>query len=136
MAPSQSALLTIFAALAGGVEVEETLELRAHAGDVERDLFGGEQIALLRLAARIADHAGAAADDGDGRVAEPLQAREPHHGEQVAHVQARRRRVEPDVRRDPFFRERFRHAIGYLGNHAAPLEFLKQIHLIPAGLMA
>ena len=74
------------------VEVEEPLELRAHAGDVGLDLLGRQQIALLRLAARIADHAGAAADERDRRVAEPLQAREAHHGEQVADVQARRRR--------------------------------------------
>ena len=39
------------------VEVEKPLELRADAGDVRVDLLARQQHALLRLAARIADHA-------------------------------------------------------------------------------
>ena len=63
MVASQSALLTMRAALRAALEVEEPLELRADAGDVGLDLLGGEQQPLLRLAARIADHPGAAADE-------------------------------------------------------------------------
>ena len=68
--------------------------------------------ALLRLAARIADHAGAAADDRDRRVAEPLQPRERHHRQQRADVQARRRRIEADVGGDALVRERVGQAFG------------------------
>ena len=64
------------------------------------DLLARQQRALLRLAARIADHAGAAADDRDRRVAEALQPRQRHHRQQDADVQARRRRIEADVRGD------------------------------------
>ena len=41
---------------------------------------------------------GAAADDGDRRVTEALQARQTHHRQQRSDVQARRRRIEADVR--------------------------------------
>ena len=41
---------------------------------------------------------GAAADDRDRPVPEPLQTRERHHGQQRADVKARRRRIEADVR--------------------------------------
>ena len=68
------------AALRRRVEVEEALELRPDARDVRLDLLGRQQHALLRFAARIANHAGAAADDRDRRVTGALEAREPHDG--------------------------------------------------------
>ena len=43
---------------------------------------------------------GAAADDRDRRMAEALQPRERHHRQQDADVQARRGRIEADVRGD------------------------------------
>jgi hypothetical protein len=112
----------------GRAEIEEAFELRPHAGDIDTDLFGRQEIPLLRLAARIADHPGAAADERDRRVTELLEAGQAHHGEQVADVQARRRRVEADVGRDALRREGLAHALGHLRNHAAPLEFLEQRH--------
>ena len=70
------------------------------------DLLERQQRTLLRLAARIADHAGAAADERDRRVTEPLQPRETHHRQQRSDVQARRGRIEADVRGHPLAGER------------------------------
>ncbi len=49
---------------------------RADAGQVGRQLLDGEQVALLGLAPRVADHAGGAAGQGDGPVTGQLQAAE------------------------------------------------------------
>jgi hypothetical protein len=82
------------------LEVEEALELLALAGEVGVEQFGGEQVALRRLAARIPDHAGAATDDRDGVMSRALQAHQPQHLEQASHVQAVGRGIEADVGRD------------------------------------
>ncbi len=99
------------AGLVGASKSRNRASCSPDAGDVRLDLLGRQQQALLRLAARIADHAGAAADDRDRRVAEALQPRQPHHREQRADVQARRRRIEADVGGDAFGREQRRAAL-------------------------
>ena len=70
---------------------------------------------------------GAAADDRDRRVAEPLQPRQPHHRQQRSDVQARRRRIEADVRRHRFLGEQIGEPFGGVGHHAAPGEFVVEI---------
>ena len=74
-----------------GVEVEEALQLRAHAR--ERCASTSSIVSSVRswlLPLGIADEPGAAADQRDRRVAGPLQARQRHDREQRADVQARR----------------------------------------------
>src|SRR3954469_23269167 len=83
---------------AGSVEVEESLELAANAIRVRRDLLRGEQLTFSRLAARSADHAGAATDERDRSVTGALQVHEHHDRDETADVQAAPRRVESDVR--------------------------------------
>ena len=113
------------------VEVEEPRELSADAGDVRVDLLGRQQHPLLRLAARIADHPGAAADDRNRPVSESLQARERHHRQQAADVQTRRGRIEPDIRRHLLGREHPGQPFGRVEHQAAPRELFEQIcHLI------
>ena len=126
---SQSALLTIRAALRRRVEIEESLELRADAGDVRLDLLGDEQHALLRLAARIADHAGAAADQRDRRMAGALQARQRHHRQQRPDVQARGGRIEADVGRDALAREQLGQPVGRVGDQPAPGELVEEVRI-------
>ena len=70
-----------------------------------------QQRALLALAARIADQAGAAADQRDRRVAEPLQPRQRHDRQQRSDVQARRGGIEADVGGD---------ALAFAASRAAP----------------
>ena len=94
---SQSALLTSLAGLVVRVEIEKARHLLADAFDVLLDLLGRQQLTLGRLAARIADETGAAADEADRRVAGALQVREHHHDEQRSDVKARRGRIEADV---------------------------------------
>ena len=80
-------------------EVEEALELPADTLGVLGGLLERQQVALLALAARIADEPGAAADQRDRPVAVALQAGEAHDGEQRAGVQARRGRDRSRCRR-------------------------------------
>ena len=58
---------------------EETRKLRFDACEIALDFLEREQRSLLRLAAGIADHPGAASRDRDRRMAEALQTRERHH---------------------------------------------------------
>ena len=62
------------------------------------------------LAARVADHAGAAARQRDRCVAEALQARQRDQRDGVADVQAVGRGVEAVVDGDLFLRQQLRHA--------------------------
>ena len=82
-----------------------------------------EQPPLLRLAARIADQAGAAADDRDRRVTESLQPRESHDGQQRADVQAGRGRIEADVAGHRPGSQRVAQRLGLVVEHPAPFEF-------------
>jgi hypothetical protein len=79
-------------------EIEEALELPALSRDVGFEQLGGEQVALGGLAARVADHARAAADHRDRVMSRTLQPHQRQHGKQAAHVQAVRGRIESDVR--------------------------------------
>ena len=96
---SQSALFRSRAALRA-LERQEPLELAQDALGVPVDLLQGEHRALVPLAARIAHHAGAAADQRDRRVALPLEPGHAHHRHQASHVERVRGRIEADVGRD------------------------------------
>ena len=93
MVPSQSALLRRSAL----VEVEELAQLGPDALEVALDGLEGEQLALVLLAAGVADHAGAAAGQRDGPVPGLLEAAERAELEQAAHVEAVGARVEAGV---------------------------------------
>ena len=86
-----------------------------------------EQLALVLLAAGIADHARAAAGEGDravARVLEPPQGAELH---QVADVEAVRRRVEPGVDGEPGLVEALgKIRVGHLVDQAAEGEVLRE----------
>lgn len=105
-------------AVGSAVEVEEVLELVCDAGDVVLDLLLREEIALRAFAGRVADAAGAAARDGDGPVAEPLQPGQSHDGNQVADVKAVGARVKTDVAGDHIVDKVFREFLVM----AAPLD--------------
>ena len=86
-----------------------------------------EQVALLRLAAGVADHAGGAANQGDGAVAAELKMFENHHPDQVPDMQRVGRRVDAQVGRGHLFVELLFRA-GHDGvDHAAPGEFFDKI---------
>src|SRR5262249_31081674 len=63
---------------------------------------------------------------GDRAVAGALNARERHHLEQRADVQARRGRIETDVARERAGRERVAHALGAVIDHFAPRQLFVQ----------
>ncbi len=82
------------------VEIEPAAQLRGHAGDVVLQNLRREELAFLRLAARIADGAGGAAGHGDGRVAGELKPAQRQQRHETADVQAVAGRVEAAVKRD------------------------------------
>ena len=86
-----------------------------------------EELALGRLARRIAHHAGPAADDHERRSARPLEVREHENLQQMAHVQRARRRVEADVGADRTLRQALFEALRLLGDQAAPGQLSKQV---------
>ena len=78
---------------------EEPLDLRAQPRGVLGHLVAVQQLALARLARRVADHAGRAAHQRDHLVAGAAQVGHQHQRHQVAGVQAGRRRIGADVHR-------------------------------------
>ena len=113
----------------GGVEVEESLELLTDAPDPLVDHLGLVQGALPRFF-WVTDHPGGTTDECEGLVAGDLEPANRQDLQQVAHVQARRRRVEAAVERDRCLgccrAERVK--IRRLGDEAAPLEVIEHGH--------
>ena len=111
------------------LEIEQPAQLALDARDVGLEAFRREEIALGRLAARVADHAGRAARDGDGPMARQLEPAQNEQADQVAEVEAVGGRIEADVKGDrgragreqPF---QFL-AIGHVGDQPAPMKVLK-----------
>ena len=122
--PSQSALLR---SRARPSQVEELAQLGADALEVALDRLEVEQLALVLLAARVADHAGAAAGEGDRPVAGLLEPAQRAQLEEVAHVEAVRRRVEAGVDREAGLVEPLRElGVGHLVDQAAEGEVLRE----------
>ncbi len=94
--PSHSALSTRRAPCRS-VEWQEPRDLGGHPGPVGVELVGAEQGAFFAFAARVADHARAPADQGDGAVTGLLKPAQQAELLEVADVQAVGGRVETDV---------------------------------------
>ncbi len=78
-------------------EVDEPLHLLLEAVAVVLDGPPRSALTHIGTAGGVADHGGAAADQGNGLVACHLQALHQAQGHKVAHVQAVRRAVKADV---------------------------------------
>ncbi len=63
-----------------------------------RNLLFRQHLAHIRFAARVADHAGAAAEQHDRRVPRTLQVGSHHNRDKMADMQAVRRRVKANVK--------------------------------------
>ena len=112
------------------VELQERLDLAAYPRDPVLDRVEGVQGALAGVLG-VADHPGRAADQGVRRVAGPL---EPAGGEdldQVAHVQARGRRVEADIEPDAPAAQRVAQGVTIRGEReqAAPLQVVEEVRV-------
>ena len=107
--PSQSALFIIRAALG----VASKSRKRSSCARMPRAFASissiDSSVRSWLLPLGIADHPGAAADEGDRRVAEALQPRQRHDRQQRSDVQARRGRIETNVAGDALLRE---HVLG------------------------
>jgi hypothetical protein len=100
-------------------------------GNVGIDRLAREDWSRLVLERGIADHGGAAAEQGDRPVAGLLQPVEHHDLDQVTDMEARRGRVEPDIGRDRAREELFVQplGIGDLIDEAAFLEDAQEVRL-------
>ena len=81
------------------VEVDDPADLGLDGGDVAREGLVVEQVALLGAPARVADHAGGPAGQGDRPVAGVLEAPQHQQADEVADVQAVGGRVAAVVER-------------------------------------
>ena len=89
-----------------GGAVAERHELSEYPLDpfhIAGDVGIAEELTGLVLPGRIADLGGAATHEHDGSVPGPLEDPQHHDRQEAAHVQARRRAVEPDIARDDAF---------------------------------
>ena len=93
--------------------------------EVALDRLEVEELPLVLLPAGVADHARAAAGEGDRPVARLLEPAQRAELEEIAHVEAVRRRVEAGVDREPGLVEPLRElGIGRLVDEAAEREVL------------
>ena len=79
-------------------ELDEPLHLALEAGSVVVDVLPGEHFPHIGASGGVADHGGAAADEGDGLVARLLQALHEGQGHEVARRQAVGGAVKADVK--------------------------------------
>ena len=63
-------------------------------------------------------------------MAKALQTRQAHYRQKRSDVQTRRRRIEADVSRQLFFREHLVQLGRCFMQHAAPFEFIEEVHVI------
>jgi hypothetical protein len=113
-----------------GVEIEQSTELHLDVGDVGIEHFLGKELALYRFATGVADGTGCTAGKGDGDVAEELEASEGDKGDEIADVEAVRRRVESGVQGDGTGFEPFQQfdLIRAIGQQTAPFQFFVNVH--------
>ena len=125
--PSQSRLFGIRAPPLAR-EVEEVLELPPDRLDVrEPAVSRSRRHALRRSTGRVADHAGAAAEQRDRQAAVPLELEQPEDRHEVADVERRSGRIEADVAGDRAAgREPRLQAVGGGMEHAPPAQLVEE----------
>jgi hypothetical protein len=99
--------------------------------DIGLDLVDAEQAPLVIAEARIANHGRAAAHQADGAVAGFLQPVEHRHRDQVADMDAGRRRIVADIAGDAFLHRQGVEALGIgdLVDEASLIEDVEEIGL-------
>ena len=114
-----------------GTELDEFLHLLAEALGVMVDVRAGQHLAHVAASGRVADHGGAAADQGDGLVAGHLQSLHQRQRHKMARCQAVGCAVKADIKRglagvdhvaDLFL-------VGHLGDETPGYQFFIDSHL-------
>ena len=110
-------------------EVDELLHLLLEAGSVVGNVLLGQHLAHIGTAGGVADHGGAAADEGDGLVACHLQALHQGQGHEMSGGQAVGGAVEADVEGSLAVVDEVDDLlIGDLGHQTAGFQFFVQSH--------
>ena len=86
--------------IAGGAEIEETLQLSFNACEIVSELLARKQVALGGFAAGIADHAGGAAGEADGVMTGQLEAPQRELRDQMTDVEGIAGGVEAAIQGD------------------------------------
>jgi hypothetical protein len=110
------------------LEIQEASHLLPNTLDVLLDTLGREQLTLSRLAARVTDETGAAANEADRSMARTLQMRQYHDDEQRSDVKTGCSGIESDVARDRLACQRVARAFSGRVDQTAPLELAIHIH--------
>ena len=107
-------------------EIQKTRQLLFEAGDVFVDGFDGHDGAGGRLAGRIADHGGAAADERDGAMAALLEPTHAHDGKKMPDMEAVSGGIEAYVESRGAFFESFAHG-GFIGHLVKEAAFFQDV---------
>ena len=111
-----------------GLEVDQVTELPSDPLLVATQGLLVEQVALKRLARRVADHAGSPAHQENGLMPAPLEVFKDHNADKVPDMQRVRRRVDSDVSRRHLLVQLLLGSRHDIVHHAPPFEFLYKIH--------
>ena len=115
--------------MGAAVEVEKPLKLPLDRRHVRLEDLQGKQLALLALTARVADHPGRPAHQGDRPMPGLLKSPQDHQGHEVPHVETVGRRIEAGIDRPrPLHEPRGQVlVVGRLIDQPAPAEFGEQV---------
>ena len=107
-------------------KINELAHLLFEAFNVVVDKFRRQHLAHIVLAAGVADHTGAAAQQCDGTVPRPLHMGHSHQSNKVTDMQTVRRRVKSNIKRNLFLLQHFPNFI-LMGNLCDKTTFLQHI---------
>ena len=112
-------------------ELDEPLHLALEAGGVVVDVLPGEHFPHIGAAGGVADHGGAAADQGDGGVPRRLEPLHQRQGHEVPRRQAVRRAVKADIKGCLAVVDEVLHLVlaGHLGYQPAGHKFVVNCHV-------
>ena len=114
-----------------GLEIEDPLQLELDARHVVGELLAAEQVALLRLAAGVADHAGRPSGERERAVPRHLEPAQPELAHQMAGVQRVGGGIEPDVDADrPLVEARPEELqVGRVVDETTRVQVVDQVHI-------
>ena len=118
-------------------EVDQPSHLLHKAGDIVINLLPRQHFTHVALARGVADHAGAAAEQGDRVMPVPLHMRHDDHGHKMPDMQAIGRRIKADVEGSSAAVQQLAHLllIRRLRDQTALLQFIKKRHFYTSNMI-
>ena len=113
-----------------GVKVEELGQLTLDALLVVSEGGFVEEVAFGRFHRGVTDHAGGAANKGDGPMSSALEVTEHHHADQVSDMQRIGCGINADVGRGHALLQTFFRSGHHVVDHAPPSQFFYKVHRV------